>query len=75
MSTAKDTTTQSDIQKMKTEPDGSFKRLDSTFRNTIEKGGKFEPEKGEYHILASLLILGLPLYRRSVPSLCFLRLP
>ena len=42
----KDTTLQSDIGKMKTEPDGSFKRLDASFRNTIEKGGKFEPAKG-----------------------------
>lgn len=36
----------SDIGKMKTEADGSFKRKPSTFRNQIEKGGKFEPEKG-----------------------------
>ena len=30
-----------------TEADGSFKRKPSTFRNTIERGGKFEPEKGQ----------------------------
>ncbi|KAI5123230.1 hypothetical protein M0805_001319 [Coniferiporia weirii] len=29
---------------------GSFVRKPSTFRNTIEKGGKFEPEKGRYHL-------------------------
>jgi hypothetical protein len=27
--------------------DGSFKRQVSSFRDAIEKGGKFEPEKGE----------------------------
>ncbi|THH06022.1 hypothetical protein EW145_g4367 [Phellinidium pouzarii] len=32
------------------EGDGSFKRKPSTFRNIIEKGGKFEPEKGRYHL-------------------------
>jgi putative glutathione S-transferase len=46
MSTARDTTDQSDITKMKTEPDGSFKRADASFRNTIQRGGKFEPERG-----------------------------
>ncbi|KAF5311020.1 hypothetical protein D9619_007902 [Psilocybe cf. subviscida] len=53
MSTTKDTAAQSDIQKMKTEPDGTFKRLDSTFRDTIEKGGQFEPEKDRYHLYVS----------------------
>jgi len=28
--------------------DGSFKRQVSSFRDVIEKGGKFEPEKGEF---------------------------
>ena len=28
--------------------DGSFKRQTSSFRDVIEKGGKFEPEKGEF---------------------------
>lgn len=27
--------------------DGSFKRQESSFRDVIEKGGKFEPEKGK----------------------------
>ncbi|KAK0452443.1 glutathione S-transferase [Armillaria borealis] len=36
--------TQSDISIMKTSDDGSFKRAPSSFRNVIEKGGKFEPE-------------------------------
>ena len=46
----KDTTLQSDIGKMKTEPDGSFKRLDASFRNTIEKGGKFKPATGGHRV-------------------------
>jgi len=53
MSSTKDTTLQSDIAKMKTEPDGSFKRADSSFRNTIEKGGKFEPAQDRYHLYVS----------------------
>lgn len=28
--------------------DGSFKRQTSSFRDSVEKGGKFEPEKGEF---------------------------
>ncbi|KAF8069105.1 glutathione S-transferase [Lyophyllum atratum] len=39
---------------MKTEPDGSFKRADASFRNTIEKGGRFEPEPDRYHLYVSL---------------------
>jgi hypothetical protein len=31
--------------------DGSFKRQSSSFRDVIEKGGKFEPEKGELDCL------------------------
>ncbi|KAF9528020.1 glutathione S-transferase [Crepidotus variabilis] len=50
---AKDHTLQSDIAKMKAEPDGSFKRRDSSFRNLIEKGGKYEPEKDRYHLFVS----------------------
>lgn len=46
MSTAKDATLQSDITKMKRQPDGSFNRAPSSFRNTIEQGGKFAPETG-----------------------------
>ena len=44
----KDTTLQSDISKMKMEPDGSFKRADASFRNTIAKGSQFEPEIGGF---------------------------
>ncbi|KAJ2925371.1 hypothetical protein H1R20_g11664, partial [Candolleomyces eurysporus] len=38
---------------MKTEPDGSFQRQASSFRNTIEPGGKFEPEADRYHLYVS----------------------
>ncbi len=44
---SKDTTAQSDVSKLKTEADGSFKRQASSFRNFVEQGGKFEPEKGK----------------------------
>jgi hypothetical protein len=47
MSTKNDTTLQSDITKSIYEPDGSFKRQPSAFRNFIEKGGRFEAESGE----------------------------
>ncbi|KAJ3486217.1 hypothetical protein NLI96_g4395 [Meripilus lineatus] len=42
----RDVTAQSDIGKMKVESDGSFKRRASSFRQQIEKGGQFPPEKG-----------------------------
>lgn len=45
---ARDTTLQSDISKMKTDTDGSFKRADASFRNTIAKGSEFEPELGGF---------------------------
>ncbi|GAQ78372.1 hypothetical protein KFL_000120200 [Klebsormidium nitens] len=34
--------------------DGSYKRPESAFRNRIEKGGRFPPEKGRYHLYAAL---------------------
>ena len=46
MASSRDVSSQSDISKMKTEADGSFKRKPSSFRHSIEKGGKFPPEKG-----------------------------
>ncbi|KAF9556926.1 glutathione S-transferase [Agrocybe pediades] len=49
----RDTTNQSDVSKMQMASDGSFKRAVSSFRNTIEKGGKHEPERGEYHLYVS----------------------
>lgn len=35
------------------EQDGSFNRKPSTFRDVIEKGGRYEPEKGRYHLYVS----------------------
>jgi len=37
-----------------TDSKGAFNRRDSTFRNFIEKGTKFEPEAGRYHLYVSL---------------------
>ncbi|TDL25272.1 glutathione S-transferase [Rickenella mellea] len=45
-----------DINKLKHMGDdktGAFQRKAASFRNTIEKGGKFEPEKGRYHLYVS----------------------
>jgi len=53
MSTKKDSILQSDITKMTHQPDGSFKRAASSFRNFIEKGGKFEAEQDRYHLYVS----------------------
>jgi len=49
----RDTSSQSDITKMKPEPDGSFKRAPSSFRDVIAKGSKFEPEIDRYHLYVS----------------------
>ncbi|KAH7923082.1 hypothetical protein BV22DRAFT_1036761 [Leucogyrophana mollusca] len=53
MASARDSSHQSDIGKMKTEADGSFKRAASSFRNWIEKGTEFAPEKDRYHLFVS----------------------
>jgi putative glutathione S-transferase len=50
---SRDTTHQSDIGKLKTETDGSFKRAAASFRDHIVKGGKFEAEKDRYHLYVS----------------------
>ncbi|GAB4823936.1 hypothetical protein N2152v2_010982 [Parachlorella kessleri] len=34
--------------------DGEFKRTPSVFRDWVQKGGKFEPEAGRYHLYVSL---------------------
>ena len=44
--TAKSHQEYSDIGKMKTEADGSFKRKAASFRNWITQDGEFTPEKG-----------------------------
>ncbi|KAF7764046.1 hypothetical protein Agabi119p4_8583 [Agaricus bisporus var. burnettii] len=41
---------QSDIGKMKTEPNGAYKRLEASFRDVIAAGSKFEPEADRYHL-------------------------
>lgn len=46
MSDAQGVGDQSDLTRVPKEKDGSFNRQVSSFRDTIEKGGKFEPEKG-----------------------------
>ncbi|KAJ7598949.1 glutathione S-transferase [Mycena floridula] len=51
--TTRDVSDRTDIMKMKREPDGSFKRQESSFRNSIEKGGKFEPDKDRYRLYVS----------------------
>ncbi|KAG2361831.1 glutathione S-transferase [Suillus spraguei] len=53
MTSTKDTSSQSDISKLKTESDGTFKRAASSFRNFITNDGKFTPEKGRYHLYVS----------------------
>jgi len=72
----KDHSIWSDISKSKSEPDGSFKRRDSTFRNFIEKGGRFEPELGQSQ---TRLLNGfshfLTCSPRSLPPLHLLRMP
>lgn len=54
MSTTRDVTGQSDITKMKVEADGSFKRLDASFRNTIAPGTRFEAEAGMFKDIFTL---------------------
>jgi putative glutathione S-transferase len=49
----RDVSHQSDINKMKTSDEGAFKRAASSFRNFIEKGGQFQPEKDRYHLYVS----------------------
>ncbi|KAK7435223.1 S-glutathionyl-(chloro)hydroquinone reductase [Stygiomarasmius scandens] len=46
---------QDDITKPRIAADGSFARPESSFRNFIEKGGRFEPEKGRYHLYIALV--------------------
>ncbi|KAF8348534.1 glutathione S-transferase [Amanita rubescens] len=53
MASTRDVSHLTDIGKMKTESDGTFKRQDAEFRNFIVKGGKFEPETGRYHLYVS----------------------
>ncbi|KAJ7638398.1 glutathione S-transferase [Roridomyces roridus] len=43
----------SDISKMPKSTDGSFNRLAASFRDAIQAGGKFAPEKDRYHLFVS----------------------
>ncbi|KAJ7626544.1 glutathione S-transferase [Mycena polygramma] len=63
MPTTRDTTSLSDVTKIKNEADGSFKRVASVFRNFIEKGGLFAPEKDRYRLYVSY---GCPWATRTV---------
>ena len=45
---SRDTSHQSDVTKIPTDADGAFKRPASSFRNFIQAGGKFPPERGTY---------------------------
>jgi putative glutathione S-transferase len=46
---ARDVSSQSDVKHLKREADGSFNRAPSTFRDIIQEGSKYEPEKGICH--------------------------
>jgi hypothetical protein len=48
MTSTRDVTSQSDFNRIATQPDGSFKRAPSSFRSTIEKGDQFDAEAGKY---------------------------
>ena len=43
---ARDVSTQTDLKQLKREADGSFNRPPSTFRDIVQEGSKYEPEKG-----------------------------
>ncbi|KAF7331790.1 Glutathione S-transferase [Mycena kentingensis (nom. inval.)] len=50
---SRDVSSQSDITKMTPAADGNFNRAAASFRDFIEPGGKFAPEKGRYHLYVS----------------------
>lgn len=56
-------------------PDGSFKRAPSSFRDFIQSGGKFHPEKGAFTSLPLSFIIANTLATRSLPSLRLVCLP
>ena len=72
---SQDVSAQSDISKMKVEPDGSFKRAASSFRNFIQKGGQFPPEKGKPAPNPFLFSDSYTSRCRPLPSLRVIRLP
>ena len=46
---SRDVSNLSDISRMTTESDGTFKRAASSFRNFIKAGGEFPPERGTWY--------------------------
>ncbi|KAF8483816.1 glutathione S-transferase [Russula ochroleuca] len=50
---SRDVTHLSDISKSRTDPQGAFKRAASSFRNFVQPGGQFPPEKDRYHLYVS----------------------
>ena len=72
---SRDVSGQSDISKMKVEPDGSFKRVASSFRNSVQKGGQFPPEKGTPARPGVLFGSSNASLYRPLPSLRVVRLP
>ncbi|KAK7047387.1 S-glutathionyl-(chloro)hydroquinone reductase [Paramarasmius palmivorus] len=44
-----------DVRKLPIAKDGSYQRPASTFRDTIERGGRFEPERDRYHLYVALI--------------------
>ncbi|EAU85020.2 glutathione S-transferase Gst3 [Coprinopsis cinerea okayama7 len=51
--TSNDSSSQADVYKAPRNEDGSIKFHTTSFRDTIERGGKFEPECDRYHLYAS----------------------
>jgi len=51
--TTRDVTNISDVAKIPTDAQGAFKRPPSSFRNFIQAGGQFPPEKDRYHLYVS----------------------
>jgi len=51
--TTRDVTNLSDISKIPTNAQGAFTRPASSFRNFVQAGGRFPPEKDRYHLYVS----------------------
>ena len=51
--TTRDVTNLSDVSKIPTDGQGAFKRAPSSFRNFIQAGGQFPPERDRYHLYVS----------------------
>ena len=74
---ARDLSHQVDPSKFTTDADGAFKRRPSSFRNFIQKGGEFPPEKGERTSIPYTRQERMPTrnpYFRPLPSLRLVRM-